>query len=148
MKLSRIVTIVLMASAALWAANTMGKYVKPIQNNVGIYKSMKPETADQPLFKVSTEDRLVLIEARGDFLRVQNVDGVSGWVEKKLMVAIGGNKSFSFDKADVIGYIDNPTPVYIIDVDDPNAERITLDRSFKDALKDNVDKLTVEREAR
>jgi len=148
MKFSRIVTLILMASAAIWAAGTVGKYVKPIQNNTGIYKSMKPEAADQPLFKVGTEDRLVLIEARGDFLRVQNVDGVSGWVEKKLMVAIGLNKSFSFDKADVIGYLDNPTPVYIIDVDDPNAERISLDRSFKESLKDNVDKITIEREAR
>jgi len=45
-----------------------------------------------------------------------------------------------------IGYIDNPTPVYIIDVDDPNAERNHAGSLFKDALKDNVDKLTIERE--
>jgi hypothetical protein len=137
-----------MASAALWAAGTMGRYVKPVQNNVGIYRSMKPDASEQPLFKVGNEDRLVLVEIKGDFLRVQNVDGVSGWVERKLMVSIGSNKAFSFDKADVIGYLDNPTPVYIIDVDDPNAERISLDRSFKEALKDNIDKVTIERQVR
>ncbi len=59
-----------------------------------------------------------------------------------------GAKTFSFENTDVLGYLDNPTPVYIIDVDDPNAEKITLDRSFKDALRDNVDKFTLEREVR
>jgi len=53
-----------------------------------------------------------------------------------------------FDNAEVIGYLDNPTPVYIIDSDDPNADPINLDRSFKDALRENVDKETVERQAK
>ena len=83
----------------------------------------------------------------GDLYEVQNATG-TGWVDKKLMVIIGTKKSFSFDNAEVLGYIDNPTPIYIIDQDDPNSEKITLDRSFKDALRDNVDKMTLEREAR
>jgi hypothetical protein len=53
-----------------------------------------------------------------------------------------------FEGADVIGYLDNPTPVFIMDIDDPNADPITLDRSFKDALKVNVDRETMERVAR
>ena len=76
------------------------------------------------------------------------MDGVAGWVEKKLMVVIGSKNSYSFENAEVMGYIDNPTPVYIIDADDPNANRIAIDRSFKDALGDNVDKMTLEREAK
>jgi hypothetical protein len=52
-----------------------------------------------------------------------------------------------FDNAEVVGYLDNPTPVYILDSDDPNAERIYLDRSFKEALLDNVDQETTGRQA-
>ena len=147
MKLYRILAVVLMASIALWAAETGRKYVKPVQNNVGIYKDKTHGATDQPLFTVGTEDRLILIKTEGDYDRVENVDGVSGWVDKKLVVAMGVKNTFSFENTDVLGYIDNPTPVYIIDADDPNAEKITLDRSFKDALRDNVDKLTIEREA-
>ena len=72
--------------------------------------------------------------------------GKRGWVDKGSVVAVGKSKTFVFDNADVIGYLDNPTPVYIIDADDPNANPITLDRSFKDALRENVDRETVERQ--
>jgi hypothetical protein len=69
-------------------------------------------------------------------------------VEKRLVITIGKSKTFVFDNAEVMGYLDAPTPVYIIDSDDPNAERIYLDRSFKDALRDNVDKETIERQVK
>jgi tetratricopeptide (TPR) repeat protein len=44
-------------------------------------------------------------------------------------------KSMAFEAAEVMGYLDCPTPTYIIDIDDPNADPITLDRSFKDHIK-------------
>jgi hypothetical protein len=53
-----------------------------------------------------------------------------------------------FDNADVIGYLDNPTPVYIIDAEDPNSDPINLTRSFKDALRVNVDQETIERQTK
>jgi len=146
MKISRIIVLVLIACTALWAADAAKKFVKPVQNNVGIYKEKTHDAAEQPLFTAGTQDRLVLVKSEGDYLRVENVDGVSGWVDKKLMAAMGAKTSFSFENTDVLEYLDNPTPVYIIDAEDPNAEKITLDRSFKDALRDNVDKFTIERE--
>jgi|WetSurMetagenome_2_1015567.scaffolds.fasta_scaffold624201_1 hypothetical protein len=50
------------------------------------------------------------------------------------------SKSIRFDSTDVIGYLENPTPVYILDTDDPKAEGIYLDRSFKESLRENIDK--------
>jgi hypothetical protein len=78
--------------------------------------------------------------------KVRTPDGTVGWVEKQLVVATGKSKTFIFEGADVFGYLDNPTPVYIIDADDPNANPISLDRSFSDALRENVDRETVERQ--
>jgi hypothetical protein len=147
MKLSRILLVVLMASTALWAAEGVQKFVKPITNNVPVYKDKSHAATETPLFSIGTDDRLLIVSTAGDLYEVQNATG-TGWVDKKLMVIIGTKKSFSFDNAEVLGYIDNPTPIYIIDQDDPNSEKITLDRSFKDALRDNVDKMTLEREAR
>ncbi len=146
MKLRRILVLILMAGTALWAAEATQKFVKPIANNVGVYKDKTHESTDQPLFTIGTDDRLLIVETKGDVYKVQNATG-TGWVEKKLVTVLGA-KTFSFENTDVLGYLDNPTPVYIIDVDDPNAEKITLDRSFKDALRDNVDKFTLEREVR
>ena len=58
------------------------------------------------------------------------------------------NKSFRFDSTDVHGYLDNPTLTCILDSDDPSAEPIHLERSFKDALCENLDKETVDRQSR
>jgi hypothetical protein len=135
-----------MAVTALWAAEAK-KYVQAKQADLGIYKNQIREVYEQPLYKVSTEDRLLIMDSKGDHYKVQNADGQVGWVEKRLVVAIGKSKTFVFDNAEVLGYLDAPTPVYILDSDDPNAERIYLDRSFKDALRDNVDKETVERQS-
>jgi hypothetical protein len=146
MRLSRVLLICALAAAALWAADAK-KYVQPKENNVGVYKNNVRQVYEQPIFKVGTEDRLLILETKGDLYRVQSVDGGSGWVEKRAVVCIGKSKTFVFDNAEVVGYLDNPTPVYILDSDDPNADRIYLDRSFKDALRDNTDKETTERRA-
>ncbi len=144
MRLSRLLFIMLMATTALWAADTK-KYVQPKENNIGVYKNQIREVYEQPIFKVGPDDRLLIVDSKGDHYKIQNAEGQTGWIEKRLVVTIGKSKTFVFDKAEVVGYLDNPTPVYILDSDDPNAERIYLDRSFKDALRDNVDKETVER---
>jgi hypothetical protein len=146
MRLTSIFFFVLMAAAALWAADTK-KYVQPKEGNIGVYKNQIRDVYEQPIFKVGTDDRLLIVDSKGDHYKVQNAEGQNGWIEKRLVVSIGKSKTFVFDKADVVGYLDNPTPVYILDSDDPNAERIYLDRSFKEALRDNVDKETVERQA-
>jgi hypothetical protein len=144
MRLSRVVVICALAAMAA-GAGAAKKYVQPKENNVGVYKNRIRQVYEQPLFKVGTTDRLLILDTKGDHYRVQSVDGGNGWLEKRLVVSIGKSKTFIFDKAEVVGYLDNPTPVYILDSDDPNAERIYLDRSFKDALRDNTDKETTER---
>jgi hypothetical protein len=146
MRLCRIFLVFALSSTALWAAEAK-KYVQPKESNVGVYKNQVRQVYEQPVFKVGPEDRLLILETKGDNYRVQNVDGKNGWVEKRLVAQIGKSKSFVFDNAEVVGYLDNPTPVYILDSDDPNADRIYLDRSFKEALRDNTDLETTERQA-
>ena len=55
------------------------------------------------------------------------------------------SQKFIFDDAEVQGYLDNPSPVYIMDTNDPDSEPITLDRCFKELLKINIDKETIQR---
>lgn len=130
------------ASSFVFAA----KVVVPKQDEVGVYKNKVREVYEEPILKVGTSDRLEVLNKSGRNLEVRTPDGQTGWVEERLVAAAGKSKTFVFDNADVIGYLDNPTPVYIIDTDDPNADPINLNRSFKDALRENVDKETVERQ--
>ena len=109
------------------------------------------EPYEQPIFTAYEKDLLTVLETKKNHYKVRTAGGDIGFVEKNQLKDPPKNSAsskFVFEGADVIGYLDNPTPVYIIDMDDPNADPITLDRSFKEALKENVDRETMERVAK
>jgi hypothetical protein len=68
--------------------------------------------------------------------------------ESKASAKSDVTKSMAFEAQKVEGYMDTPSMISIIDADGPDAEPITLNRSFKDALKENTDKETLERQVR
>lgn len=148
MRLSMWVLIIAFGITSLFAADNSKKYVTATKDGVGVYQNEIRQLYEQPLFTAGTNDRLTILDTKHDSYQVQSPDGRIGWIEKRLVVATGKSKTFVFDNAQVIGYLDNPTPVYIIDSDDPNADPINLDRSFKDALRENVDKETIERQVK
>jgi len=145
MRLSKWAMVLAIAVSAFAAPE---KFVQPTKDGTGVYKNEIREVYEEPLFTVGTQDRLQIIDSKARHHKVKSSSGQVGWIEKRLVVAVGKSKTFVFDNAEVIGYLDNPTPVYIIDIDDPNADPINLDRSFKDALRENVDKETVERQVK
>jgi hypothetical protein len=139
--------VVLMTSL-VFAQKDNQKYVTPTKEDVGVYKNQVRELYEKPLFTVGKNDKLVILETSKQNYKIQKSTGESGWIEKRLVITTGRSRTFVFDDADVIGYLDNPTPVYIIDADNPNADPIKLDRSFADALRDNTDKETIERQTK
>jgi hypothetical protein len=148
LKILSVFIIVLTASFAFAQKDAGKKYVTPTKEDVGVFKNEVRELYEKPAFMVGSNDRLLIIETGKQSYKVQKADGGTGWVEKRLVVTTGKSKSFVFDDAEVIGYLDNPTPVYIIDADNPNADPIKLDRSFADALRENVDRETIERQTK
>lgn len=138
-------SLILFVAATAFAAE---KYVQPTKEGVGVYKNEIREVYEEPIFTVGAQDRLLIVDTKARHYKVKSATGELGWVEKRLVATTGKSKTFVFDNAEVVGYLDNPTPVYIIDTDDPNADPINLDRSFKDALRENVDKETVERQVK
>jgi hypothetical protein len=131
-----------------FAQKNAEKYVIPTSNDIGVFKNETRELYEKPLFSVGTNDRLLILSTGRQHYKIQKTGGEVGWIEKRAVVATGKSKTFVFDDAEVIGYLDNPTPVYIIDADNPNADPIKLDRSFADALRENVDRETVERQTK
>ncbi len=149
MRLKMLMAFVLtVALGVVFAQKNAEKYVTPTSNDVGVFKNEIRELYEKPQFNVGTNDRLLILSSGRNHYKVQKNDGETGWIEKRLVVATGKSKTFVFDDAEVIGYLDNPTPVYIIDADNPNADPIKLDRSFAEALRENVDRETVERQSK
>jgi hypothetical protein len=55
------------------------------------------------------------------------------------------NKTLKFEPSSVQGYMDNPDPVVVFGPSSNDDSAILLTRSFKDEMRQNVDKETVER---
>lgn len=137
--------VVVLTGITLVLGNQPGRYVIPSQDNVGVYSQAVRPLYDQALFVVSVDDRLRVIEQREECYRIQAEDGRIGWVEKRLVVPARGLTQMKFGQSVVTGYLDNPEPVVVLDTDDPLDRSIVLDRSFKDDLRRNIDRETVER---
>ena len=142
-----LIMIAVAVAAITGTTSAAQKYVQPTAD-VGIYKNEVRAVNEQAITTVGVKDRLTVIKEGKNAYQVKTSNGsATGWVEKRLCVSASG-KSFAFDDAEVIGYLDNPTPIYIIDADNKDATPIKLDRSFAEAVKSNVDRETVERTAR
>ena len=139
--------LVAVMTASVFAKDDQ-KFVTTTKDEVGIYKNDVREVYEKPVVTVGMNDRLTVLGKSKQNYKVKTPSGEVGWVEQRLVVVVGKSKTFVFDDAEVIGYLDNPTPVYIIDADNPNADPIKLDRSFADALRENVDRETVERQVK
>ena len=146
------IALILALAAGFAFAQRVGDAMQARRANTQIYANEVREAYEQPLGTIGTNDLVTITEVRKNHFKVRTGGGVEGFVEKrdvnKASAAAAKNRAFAFEAAEVIGYLDNPTPIYIIDMDDPNADPISLERSFKEALKENVDKETMERISR
>ena len=146
MRFTRIVVPVLLLAAAIWASPARTGYVTPTGNNVGVFRNCTHDAAETPLFKVNADTRLLLIATRDGYYEVRNADGAQGWVEKKYMTVLLAGQKITFDNnAEISGQIEDPSTCYVIDASSPDPIRISLDRSFKESLKENVGRAIINR---
>ena len=140
----RISIVALVLFALVMVTSAQDKYVLPNKNNTPVYETASKANETT---KVKKDDRLQVLSEKNGMYRVKTPDGQIGWVAKKSVSKTEG-KAYTFDNIEVEGYLDNPTPIFITDMDEGANAPIDLDRSFSDALKRNVDKETVMRTGR
>ena len=108
-----------------------------------VYQNKLRQVYEKPIYTAKADEFMEVLESDNDFYHVKLANGKDGWVEKKLagpQSLAKKNVSYTFDAADVQGWLDNPQAVYILDMTDPNFKPIKLDKSFSDNLDDNVDR--------
>jgi hypothetical protein len=118
----------------------------PKHNKVGIWTTNERSLNQTPSFTVNTEARLCITEEAKDWYKIWYNNQI-GWVLKSEVVILQKSKTFAFGDAEVLGYLDNPTPIYIIDGSDQDRTPLNLERSFKEELRKNTDRETIDRQA-
>lgn len=121
------------------------RYVVPTKDNVPVYTTRMHGNHESAGFHVSMQDRLTVVSESRRRFKVRDSRGKVGWVDKSKVTKVSPSKRFVFGNADVHGYLDDPSPIYIIDADGPDNVTLKLDRSFDNALRQNADKYSIER---
>lgn len=140
-----IVALIFIASITNFVLGDNEKYAIANQDTVAVFKNENHLAGEAPLFTFGRQDRPLIIAAGSKTYEIQK-NNLVGWVDKEL-VAVSFGKTMVFDTANVMGYLDNPPAIYIIDANNPAAQPIKLERSFAIEIQENVDRETVEREA-
>ncbi len=136
-----VMSILLLSSFAAAAKNF---YVLPNKSGVPVYKNEVREMNEAALETVGKNDRLKVVETSRNSYKVKTDKGNYGWIEKRFASKTKGSVE-TFEDVEVQGYLDNPTPLFITDMDQSESAPVDIDRSFKDALKRNADKETISR---
>ncbi len=141
----RLLAIAILAAIGLAHGAEKGSYAVPIEREALVYERYSRDLYDQPLFRASKDDRLLVLDTRGEKLRIRDNNGREGWIEARLVRPLGRSALMEFDDADVYGYIENPAPIVILESDQRGESFILPDRSFHQELKQNIDRETAER---
>ena len=56
----------------------------------------------------------MVLGSKGDEYKVSDGKGDVGWIDKASVKEVGPSETVTFGNADVYGYLDNPTPIYIL----------------------------------
>lgn len=135
--MKRIVAVFLTIACMLFA-NSNDQYGTVTAEKTNLLKNAK--RSSDVVQECSKGDQFLIIDEKGDYYKVKTGD-IDGWIGKSdLAVSIASNQTY--DQADTVLY-DDPglSPEGVHDGGDPELTNIIEpDRSFKNALKQDMDK--------
>jgi hypothetical protein len=129
------------------AYGDVARYAIPVKDEVPVYANKTRKVFEQPLFFVGKNERLPVLALEKNMIRIENSFKQVGWLESSTVTVVSTNRSFEFGEAEVPGYGDPKlSPTQIIDGPEAIELSLNLNRSFADALRENVDQESVERQ--
>ena len=128
------------ASGAIYAVGEWIRDIWPVKVTAGIsqlvpkkrgtkiYVNEIHEAYESPFATVGPNDVLQILEITKKHYKVSNTSGEIGYVLKSELKSVSASarararasKSMMFEAAEVMGYLDNPSPSYIVDIEDPS----------------------------
>ena len=137
--MKKILALILGASA-LAAASTSLHYVQAKTDGAGLYGCATCIGHDQAIVQINQRDPLKVLDEKGNALMVQTVSGKVGWLARNEVTENCGLVC-QFPGMDVNAYLDNPDIGFVIDaLNAADLAPAKIDRSFADAVKENIDR--------
>jgi len=138
--MKKVFLVLLVFAVAFAAAQKTTNKIKSKRGDIDLRES--DNSGSKIVCTASFNDEMTVLKQQSNFTLVKGSCG-QGWVsngEIERVVAGPGDKGFNIDAVDVVGWMDNPSAVFVLDQDAGSFEGINIDRDFKDYLKNTVDR--------
>jgi hypothetical protein len=111
-----------------------------------IYKSESSDEGDK-VADIGTGDEVTLLKQGKARSLVKTSGNIKGWVDnntiEKVKISSGGTHNLK--DVEVVGWLDNPSAVYILDNTNPDLNALPIDRNFNNEIVEKKDREEVER---
>ena len=111
-----------------------------------LYKSEASDEGDK-LADIGTGEEVTLLKQSKGRSLIKTGGAIKGWVDnntlEKVKVSSGG--AHNLKDVEVVGWLDNPSAVYILDNSNPDLNALPLDRNFANEIVEKKDREEVER---
>jgi hypothetical protein len=111
-----------------------------------IYKTEAGDEADK-VADAGTGDEITLLKQGKARSLIKTSGSIKGWVDnstlEKVKVTSGGTHNLK--DVEVVGWLDNPSAVYILDNSNPDLNALPIDRNFNNEIIEKKDREEVER---
>lgn len=111
-----------------------------------VYKTEQGEESDK-LVDLGTGDEVTILKQGKARSMIKTSQSIKGWVDnstvEKVKITSGG--SHNLKDVEVVGWLDNPSAVYILDNTNPDLNALPIDRNFNNEIVEKKDREEVER---
>lgn len=148
--MKRIAAFLILALAAWVSAapsKTSTSTVTRIKSGgASVYKTEAGEDGDK-LVDLGTGDEVTILKQGKGRSLIKTSGSIKGWVDnntvEKVKITSGG--SHNLKDVEVVGWLDNPSAVYILDNTNPDLNALPIDRNFNNEIIEKRDREEVER---
>jgi hypothetical protein len=115
-------------------------------SGAALYKTELADAGEKTADISGGEEVKLLKEGKARSM-IKTAGNVKGWVDNSAIerVKVSGGSSHSLKDVEVVGWLDNPSAVYILDNTNPDLNALPIDRSFASEIVEKKDREEVER---
>ena len=139
MKKVLLIALALMVSVSFAAG-------KKVKSKLGDVDLTKEKDGGSVVCTAGFNDELTILKDGDTEVLVKGPCG-QGWVQKskiEYVAQAAGDKSMKLDQVDVVGWLDNPSAVFVLENDDIDLDGVNIDRDFKEYLQHTMDREQME----
>ena len=136
-----------LATFAMAASKTESSTVTRIKSGgAAIYKTESADESEK-IADIGTGDEVTLLKQGKSRSLIKTSGSIKGWVDngtvEKVKITSGG--AHNLKDVEVVGWLDNPSAVYILDNTNPDLNALPIDRNFNNEIVEKKDREEVER---